>query len=72
MRGTRLVRRLKKRKNSVRTIPKAVEICLYVLGMHKDLPDGLTDFEREMRRRVWCLLYVWDWYDRLAAEISAH
>lgn len=23
--------------------------------------DGLSDFEREMRRRVWCILSTWDW-----------
>lgn len=32
------------------------------LGMHKSSPKaGLSEFNLEMRRRVWCLLYVWDW-----------
>ncbi|CAI7643765.1 unnamed protein product [Penicillium pancosmium] len=32
------------------------------LGMHKKYPKpGLSEFEIEMRRRLWCLLYVWDW-----------
>ncbi|KAF2457448.1 fungal-specific transcription factor domain-containing protein, partial [Lineolata rhizophorae] len=31
-------------------------------GMHKDVfPDGLSEFEIEMRRRMWCLLYTFDW-----------
>ncbi|KAH8700687.1 fungal-specific transcription factor domain-containing protein [Talaromyces proteolyticus] len=32
------------------------------LGMHKDaLNRCFADFECEMRRRVWCILYIWDW-----------
>ncbi|KAJ5620680.1 hypothetical protein N7510_004664 [Penicillium lagena] len=32
------------------------------LGMHKTSSrTGLTEFDLEMRRRVWCLLYAWDW-----------
>lgn len=32
------------------------------LGMHRDrISKGITEFELEMRRRVWCILYVWDW-----------
>jgi hypothetical protein len=32
------------------------------LGMHKKhQKPGLSEFEIEMRRRLWCLLYVWDW-----------
>jgi hypothetical protein len=31
------------------------------IGLHKDaLARRCTDFEFEMRRRVWCMLYVWD------------
>lgn len=31
------------------------------IGLHKDaLAKRCSDFEMEMRRRVWCLLYVWD------------
>ncbi|KAJ9149886.1 Fungal specific transcription factor [Pleurostoma richardsiae] len=32
-------------------------------GMHmsSQSKDGLTEFEKELRRRVWCILYVWDW-----------
>lgn len=30
--------------------------------IHQDNVDqNLTEFEREMRRRVWCLLDTWDW-----------
>ena len=32
------------------------------LGMHKGSPKaGLSEFDVEMRRRIWCLLYCWDW-----------
>ncbi|KAJ5166940.1 uncharacterized protein N7482_005721 [Penicillium canariense] len=32
------------------------------LGMHKSAPRaGLSESDIEMRRRMWCLLYVWDW-----------
>ncbi|CAL5871158.1 uncharacterized protein PFLUO_LOCUS5405 [Penicillium psychrofluorescens] len=32
------------------------------LGMHKTSSrTGLSEFDLEMRRRVWCLLYAWDW-----------
>ncbi|KAJ5161533.1 hypothetical protein N7492_006925 [Penicillium capsulatum] len=32
------------------------------IGMHKSAPKaGLSEFEVEMRRRLWCLLYIWDW-----------
>ncbi|KAI9154844.1 putative transcriptional regulatory protein-like protein [Paramyrothecium foliicola] len=32
------------------------------LGLHRQAAsDGLPDFEREMRRRVWCILVTWDW-----------
>ena len=31
--------------------------------MHQDrIPEGVNDFEIEMRRRLWVLLYVFDWY----------
>ncbi|KAF2418945.1 hypothetical protein EJ08DRAFT_654126 [Tothia fuscella] len=31
------------------------------LGMHDDkLGKGMTEFDQEMRRRVWCILYDWD------------
>ena len=33
-----------------------------VLGMHRaEPPEPLTEFELEIRRRVWCVLYIWDW-----------
>ncbi|KAL2009929.1 hypothetical protein VTN00DRAFT_5736 [Thermoascus crustaceus] len=33
------------------------------LGMHKNsFEEGMTEFDCEMRKRVWCLLYAWDWY----------
>lgn len=32
------------------------------MGMHKNIPKaGLSEFDVEMRRRIWCLLYTWDW-----------
>ncbi|RSL93389.1 hypothetical protein CEP52_013253 [Fusarium oligoseptatum] len=32
------------------------------LGLHRvAIAEGLTEFEREMRRRVWCVLDCWDW-----------
>ncbi|RAL10427.1 uncharacterized protein BO97DRAFT_406919 [Aspergillus homomorphus CBS 101889] len=32
------------------------------LGMHKNSSKAVTsEFEREMRRRIWCILYTWDW-----------
>ncbi|RLL92993.1 hypothetical protein CFD26_100764 [Aspergillus turcosus] len=31
------------------------------LGLHKSLSKvGLSEFDREMRRRLWCILYSWD------------
>ncbi|RAK97109.1 uncharacterized protein BO80DRAFT_428451 [Aspergillus ibericus CBS 121593] len=32
------------------------------LGMHRSPAKAkVSEFEREMRRRIWCLLYTWDW-----------
>ncbi|KAH7216706.1 fungal-specific transcription factor domain-containing protein [Fusarium oxysporum] len=32
------------------------------LGLHRTaIAEGLSEFEREMRRRVWCILDCWDW-----------
>ncbi|KAM0425056.1 hypothetical protein ACHAPT_009615 [Fusarium lateritium] len=32
------------------------------LGLHRvAIAEGLTEFEREMRRRAWCVLDCWDW-----------
>ncbi|KAF5020223.1 hypothetical protein F66182_7740 [Fusarium sp. NRRL 66182] len=32
------------------------------LGLHRtSIAEGLSEFEREMRRRVWCILDCWDW-----------
>ncbi|KAL5333448.1 fungal-specific transcription factor domain-containing protein [Aspergillus crustosus] len=32
------------------------------LGLHKSsLNTRCSDFESEMRRRLWCILYTWDW-----------
>ncbi|KAF5676808.1 transcriptional regulatory [Fusarium heterosporum] len=32
------------------------------LGLHRTaVAEGLSEFEREMRRRVWCVLDCWDW-----------
>lgn len=31
-------------------------------GLHKSSSKaGLSEFDMEMRRRLWCLLYCWDW-----------
>ncbi|KAK3337246.1 hypothetical protein B0T19DRAFT_447867 [Cercophora scortea] len=31
------------------------------IGLHKDsLSEGMSEFDREMRRRLWGLLYMWD------------
>ncbi|KAL2796079.1 fungal-specific transcription factor domain-containing protein [Aspergillus keveii] len=31
-------------------------------GMHKNSSSSkFSDFDREMRRRLWCILYAWDW-----------
>lgn len=43
----------------------ALSCCIHEaqeLGMHKkQQKPGLSEFEVEIRRRLWCLLYVWDW-----------
>ncbi|PYH87147.1 hypothetical protein BO82DRAFT_408285 [Aspergillus uvarum CBS 121591] len=32
------------------------------LGMHKSSAKAIvSEFEREMRRRIWCISYTWDW-----------
>ncbi len=31
------------------------------LGLHQDaLSEGMSEFDREMRRRLWVILYLWD------------
>ena len=31
-------------------------------GLHQDSSSqNISEFDREMRRRIWCLLYSWDW-----------
>lgn len=32
--------------------------------MHRPA-EGLPDFERELRKRMWCILWTWDWYVNL-------
>ncbi|KAK3950473.1 fungal-specific transcription factor domain-containing protein [Pseudoneurospora amorphoporcata] len=33
----------------------------YEIGLHQDsLSDGMSEFDREMRRRLWGILYMWD------------
>ncbi|KAJ5682396.1 hypothetical protein N7462_005561 [Penicillium macrosclerotiorum] len=43
----------------------ALSTCIHEaqeLGMHKSSPrSGLSEFDLEIRRRIWCLLYSWDW-----------
>lgn len=45
----------------------ALSSCIHEaqeLGMHKSTPRArLSEFDVEMRRRIWCLLYIWDWYE---------
>ncbi|EGO52178.1 hypothetical protein NEUTE1DRAFT_90195 [Neurospora tetrasperma FGSC 2508] len=46
----------------------------YEIGLHQDsLSDGMSEFDREMRRRVWGILYLWDFSLclRMAAELKA-
>ncbi|KAE8375227.1 hypothetical protein BDV26DRAFT_268310 [Aspergillus bertholletiae] len=32
------------------------------LGLHRDSPrTDIPEFDREMRRRIWCILCAWDW-----------
>ncbi|KHN93799.1 uncharacterized protein MAM_08326 [Metarhizium album ARSEF 1941] len=32
------------------------------LGIHKETVSGhMSEFDREMRRRIWCILNTWDW-----------
>ncbi|KID92415.1 Fungal specific transcription factor [Metarhizium guizhouense ARSEF 977] len=32
------------------------------LGIHKETVSGqMSEFDREMRRRIWCILDTWDW-----------
>ncbi|KAF4585960.1 Fungal specific transcription factor [Ophiocordyceps camponoti-floridani] len=39
------------------------------LDIHQELVSGpMSEFEREMRRRVWCVLDTWDW--RISALLS--
>ena len=41
------------------------------LGFDKDTGlDSLTEFEIEIRRRVWALLYIWDWLVDLLFRMS--
>jgi hypothetical protein len=36
---------------------------ILLAGIDKDESvDNLSEFEIEIRRRLWVLLYVWDWY----------
>lgn len=33
------------------------------LGIHIEAPEGsISDYDREIRRRLWCILDTWDWY----------
>ncbi|KAH6662662.1 hypothetical protein F5X68DRAFT_266147 [Plectosphaerella plurivora] len=32
-----------------------------MLGLHKESTAQLSEFEREMRRRLWCIVDAWDW-----------
>ncbi|KAK4231815.1 hypothetical protein QBC38DRAFT_506542 [Podospora fimiseda] len=33
----------------------------HALSLHRDsLSEGMSEFDREMRRRLWCVLYMWD------------
>lgn len=32
-----------------------------MLGLHKESTARISDFDREMRRRLWCIVDAWDW-----------
>lgn len=33
------------------------------LGLHRDdLSQGVSEFDQETRKRLWILLFTWDWY----------
>ncbi|KAH8884540.1 hypothetical protein GQ53DRAFT_661849, partial [Thozetella sp. PMI_491] len=41
-------------------LAEAVAVA-YEIGLHQDwASDGLSEYDREMRRRLWALLYMWD------------
>lgn len=37
-----------------------------VTGMHRETATrAMSDFDQEMRRRIWCILDTWDWYGKM-------
>lgn len=36
--------------------------------MHRSA-EGLPNFERELRKRLWCILWTWDWYVNLSGMV---
>ncbi|KAK4105639.1 hypothetical protein N658DRAFT_556074 [Parathielavia hyrcaniae] len=41
-------------------LSKAIQAAIEI-GLHQDsLQEGMLDFDREMRRRIWVILYFWD------------
>lgn len=53
-----------KLKNLVRNYVYNIRMpAEHTTGLDKDTGlEGLTEFDIEIRRRLWTLLYVWDWY----------
>jgi hypothetical protein len=40
-----------------------MRFVLTCLGIDKDAGvEDLSEFDIEIRRRIWTLLYIWDWY----------
>ncbi|PSS03380.1 hypothetical protein BD289DRAFT_478550 [Coniella lustricola] len=46
-------------KNSWHSLSMAIREAQEI-GMHKPA-EGFPDFERELRKRMWCILWTWDW-----------
>lgn len=48
-------------------------LALVLLGLNKESSaDRLTEFDRDIQRRTWCILEVWDWYYCHLSITSVH
>jgi hypothetical protein len=46
---------------------------LICLGIDKDAgTESLSEFDIEIRRRIWTLLYIWDWYDEEGDSVTLY
>jgi hypothetical protein len=44
------------------TAPAITNLTQSLAGIHQESQNlPVTDFERELRRRVWCIMDTWDW-----------